>query len=266
MMGAVRVISVEQGEDPREFALVAFGGAGPLHAADVARAMGIRRVIVPPRPGLLSAMGLLNADVRGDFSLTRLARAEEASLGALNAGFAQLRAQAEAWLQGEIGTDAKAAFEWSVDLRYVGQNYELMLPCTTGSLFPDSLERLAQSFHARHREIYGYDMPNDPVETVNLRLVVTAARSTPAAERLISGGNLVQALVETRNVWFPDTGYVSAPVYKRDLLPVGTEFDGPLVIEQMDATTVVPPKTKFKVDASGSLLLSLEIATPKEEA
>jgi N-methylhydantoinase A len=93
MMGAVRVISVERGEDPREFALVAFGGAGPLHAADIARSMGIRRVIVPPRPGLLSALGLLHADVRGDFSLTRFVRAQPSSLAAINAGFAQLRAQ-----------------------------------------------------------------------------------------------------------------------------------------------------------------------------
>jgi N-methylhydantoinase A len=257
MMGAVRVISVEQGEDPRDFALVAFGGAGPLHAADIARSMGIRHVIVPPRPGLLSALGLLHAEMRGDFSLTRFVRAETASLGAITAGFAQLRAQAEAWLQTEIGPDTHALFEWQIDLRYVGQNFELMLPCESGNVFEPDLERTVQAFHQRHREFYGYDMPGQPVEIVNLRLTVRAARPAPPMERPAAGGNVVQALAETRSVWFSDAGFVNTPVYKRALLPPGTEFDGPLVVEQMDATTVVPPKTRFRVDAEGSIHLEL---------
>jgi N-methylhydantoinase A len=264
MMGAVRVISVEQGEDAREFALVAFGGAGPLHAADIARAMGIRHVIVPPRPGLLSALGLLHAQVRGDFSLTRFVRAEAASLGAVNAGFAQLRAQAEAWLQSEIGPETHALFEWSIDLRYVGQNFELTLPCESGNTLEPALERTVQAFHERHREFYGYDMPGQPVEIVNLRLTVSAARPEPPVERPAAGGNVVQALAETRSVWFADAGFVNTPVYKRSLLPPGTEFDGPLVVEQMDATTVVPPRTRFRTDAEGSIHLELPPAERTE--
>ncbi len=266
MMGAVRVISVEQGEDPREFALVAFGGAGPLHAADIARNMGIRRVIVPTRPGLLSAMGLLHADVRGDFSLTRFVRALPSNLAAINAGFAQLRAQGEAWLEGEVGAGTKAAFEWSADVRYVGQNFELILPVESANVFPDALDRLLQSFHARHREFYGYDMPEQGVEIVNLRLVVTAARDAPPAEQPASGGNLVQALAETRSVWFPETGFTATPIYKRELLPVGTSFEGPLIIEQMDTTTVVPPRSRFNIDASGTMHLELEPLDAKQEA
>ncbi len=266
MMGAVRVISVEQGEDPREFALVAFGGAGPLHAADIARNMGIRHVVVPPRPGLLSALGLLHADVRGDFSLTRFVRALAANLPAMNAGYAQLRAQGEAWIEGEIGAGAKAVFEWSADLRYVGQNFELILPLPGGNVFPDTLEQLLESFHARHREFYGYDMPEQEVEIVNLRLTVTAARAVPPAEQPYSGGNLVRALAETRSVWFPETGFTSTPVYKRELLPAGTSFDGPLIIEQMDTTTVVPPKSKFRIDATGTMHLELEPLDVRKEA
>src|SRR3954467_1106971 len=110
MMGAVRVISVEQGEDPRDFTLVAFGGAGPLHAADVARAMGMRKVLVPPRPGLLSAIGLLHAEVRGDFSLTRLARADASGLASLNEGFRTLGIRGREWLKGEGET--RGAFQW----------------------------------------------------------------------------------------------------------------------------------------------------------
>lgn len=266
MMGAVRVISVEQGEDPREFALVAFGGAGPLHAADIARNMGIRHVIVPTRPGLLSALGLLHADVRGDFSLTRFVRALPSNLAAINAGFAQLRAQGEAWLEGEVGAGTKAVFEWSADLRYVGQNFELILPVESANVFPDALDRLLQNFHARHREFYGYDMPEQGVEIVNLRLVVTAARDVPPPEQPASGGNLVQALAETRNVWFPETGFTSTPVYKRELMPAGTSFDGPVIIEQMDTTTVVPPRSRFKIDATGTMHLELEPLDAQTEA
>ena len=266
MMGAVRVISVEQGEDPREFALVAFGGAGPLHAADIARNMGIRHVIVPPRPGLLSALGLLDADVRGDFSLTRLARAQPENLSAINLGFVQLREQARAWLKGEAAADARATFEWSADLRYVGQNFELILACNSDQLDVERMTSLVSDFHIRHREFYGYDMPGQPVELVNLRLVVTVARASPPQHRAIAGGNVVQALMESRGVWFSETGFTSTPVYARDLLPAGTQFDGPLIVEQMDATTVVPPKTQFKVDATGTMHLTLESAHKPLEA
>jgi N-methylhydantoinase A len=266
MMGAVRVISVEQGEDARDFALVAFGGAGPLHAADIARAMGIRRLIVPPRPGLLSALGLLHAEVRADFSLTRFLRAESASASAVNTGFAQLRAQAEVWLQGEIGAESRALYDWSMDLRYVGQNFELILPCESGNVPASGLEQIVEAFHERHRSHYGYDMPAQPVEIVNLRLTVSAARPAPPLERAAAGGNAVQALAETRSVWFPQLGFVPTPVYKRALLPPGTEFDGPLIVEQMDATTVVPPKTRFRVDALGAMHLELPPSEQSEEA
>ena len=258
MMGAVRVISVEQGEDPREFALVAFGGAGPLHAADIARNMGIRQVIVPRHPGLLSAIGLLDADVRGDFSLTRLVRMQPESLVVINQGFSHLREQARTWLKGEAAADARATFEWSVDLRYVGQNFELILPCLSDQLDADGLSGLTNAFHHRHQEFYGYDMPAQPVELVNLRLSVSVTRGSPAPEPPIGGGNVVQALAEQRSVWFRETGFVSTPVYRRELLPAGTEFDGPLIIEQMDATTVVPPKAQFRLDASGVMVLTLE--------
>jgi N-methylhydantoinase A len=265
MMGAVRVISVEQGEDPREFALVAFGGAGPLHAAAIARSMGIRRVIVPRRPGLLSALGLLQAEVRGDFSLTRLLRAEAANLGAINAGFAQLRAQAEAWLANEAGDDGEASYAWSIDLRYAGQNAELTLPCASANVFPATLDALVAAFHRRHREFYGYEIPGQAVEVVNLRVALTALRPEPPPEQPPAGGNVVQALAETRSVWFAETGFVNTPVYRRDLLPVGTAFDGPLIVEQMDATTVVPPRTRFSVDTAGVMHLELSVAeTPQE--
>ena len=259
MMGAVRVISVEQGEDPRDFALVAFGGAGPLHAADVARQMGMRKVLVPPRPGLLSAIGLLHADVRGDFSLTRLTSAKRAGLPALNGGLAELERRGAAWLAGE--GEQRAKFEWFADLRYFGQNSELIMSLARGRLDASSLEALIEAFQRRHKEQYGYDMRKQPVEVVNVRLVVTAKRRASTQERAAAvRGNPGQALVHHRKVWFPETGFVATPVYDRDRLGVGSRISGPAIIEQMDATTVVPPGAVITNDRQGYLHMELSAA------
>ena len=259
MMGAVRVISVEQGVDPRDFTLVAFGGAGPLHAADVARNMGIRNVLVPPRPGLLSALGLLHADVRGDFSLTRLLVAVPDNVKALNAGFAELRARGGAWLAGEADKGARAKFTWLMDMRYLGQNYELSLEVKDGKLDAKSLVRLIGTYHRRHHAIYGYDMPGQPVEVVNLRLVVTVERRAPTHEKHTAARTTVkQAVIGKRKVWFPETGFVTTLVYDRDKLPVNARISGPAIVEQMDTTTVVPPRAKMRNDKLGYLHLEVE--------
>jgi len=265
MMGAVRVISVEQGEDPRNFTLVAFGGAGPLHAADIARNMGIAKVLVPPRPGLLSAIGLLHADVRGDFSLTRLARAAPENLTALNRGFEELKRRGANWLEGE--GEARAGFNWFADLRYSGQNFELIMELKGGGLDEAALSRLVNAFHHRHRDSYGYDMRGQPVEIVNLRLVVTAKRRAPPHERIrMTRGDPRRGLVERRRVWFPETGFVAAPVYDRDRLPAGCRITGPAVIEQMDTTTVVPPTARLTCGRLGYLHLEFEPADQKRGA
>ena len=257
MMGAVRVISVEQGEDPRDFTLVAFGGAGPLHAADIARNMGMRNVLVPPRPGLLSAIGLLHADVRGDFSLTRIVRAQAGSIGSINAGFEELRARADFWLEAERIGAAPAGREWFADMRYTGQNFELLIPLAGGRLDQAALNTLNAAFHRRHLDHYGYDMPGQPIEIVNLRLVLTAARETPTHERVDVRGSIAHALLETREVWFPETGFAATPIYERGRLPADTQLPGPCIVEQMDTTTVVPPQASMRADRLGYLHIEL---------
>ena len=258
MMGAVRVISVEQGEDPRGFRLVAFGGAGPLHAADVARNMGMRQVLVPPRPGLLSALGLLHADVRGDFSLTRLVRAEARHLGTLNEGMQQLKRRGQSWLKGEGEAPRAARFEWLADLRYSGQNSELILDAGGGRLDARALSRLVATFHKEHKACYGYDMRAQPVEIVTLRLAVTVRRRVPPPEPPRGRrGPARTALTEKRRVWFPETGFVETPVYDRERLPAPGRLTGPAIIEQMDATTVVPPGARVVNDHLGYLHMEL---------
>lgn len=275
MMGAVRVISVEQGEDPRDFTLVAFGGAGPLHGADVARNMGMREVLVPPRPGLLSAIGLLHADVRGDFSLTRLVRAEASDLKALNQGFKTLATRGAQWLKGE--REESGSFEWFADLRYFGQNFELILELKSDRLDERALARLTEAFHHRHKDYYGYEMRGHPVEVVNLRLVVTGKRRAMPQERVklgtrdarganLKATDLKPAVLDTRRVWFPETGYVMTPVYDRDRLPADCRITGPAVIEQMDTTTIVPPKAKLTQDRYGYLHMALQSVLTKRSA
>jgi N-methylhydantoinase A len=258
MMGAVRVISVEQGEDPRRFALVAFGGAGPLHAVDVARNMGIPCVLVPPRPGLLSAIGLIHADIRGDFSLTRLVAAEAPNLSMLNEGRRELWERSRRWLAGEAVRDDPGIAQWHADMRYLGQNFELGIPMHESELDGTHLSGLVATFHGEHKAAYGYDLPEQPVEVVNLRLSVTVQRRSPATERPpASARPVAEAVIEHRQVWFPETGFVTAPIYDREALPAGATFAGPAVIEQMDATTVVPPNGNVAVDDLGNLRIDV---------
>jgi N-methylhydantoinase A len=259
MMGAVRVISIEQGKDPRDSTLVAFGGAGPLHAAEIARNMGIEKVLVPPRPGLLSALGLLHADVRGDFSLTCLVVAAADSIRAINDGLSQLRKRGNEWLKGESEGKARANLGWSIDMRYLGQNYELPLPLKDGRLDAAALSRLTRQFHKSHDELYGYDLPGHAIEAVRLRLVVAVERSRPAYERHEAVRTSVKAaLLEKRKVWFAETGFVSTPIYLRDRLPVNSRISGPAIVEQMDTTTVVPPRSTLRSDQAGYLHISVE--------
>ncbi|MGE4220835.1 MAG: hydantoinase/oxoprolinase family protein, partial [Alphaproteobacteria bacterium] len=266
MMGAVRVVSVEQGEDPRDYTLVAFGGAGPLHAADIAREMGIRRVFVPPHPGLLSALGLLHADTRGDFSLTRILVATPAAIPSLRDGLADLAQRGQAWIAGEGVAGGEVAFEWQMDMRYLGQAFELILPMPSDRMDEEALATMVSRFHARHREFNGYDVPEHPVEIVNLRLVVTAHRPSAPPETAGSArARLADAVLDRRRVWFAETGYVETPVYDRDRLPADAMFAGPAIIEQMDATTVVPPEAEVQTDAFGNLFIEVKSAVGRLE-
>jgi len=257
MMGAVRVISVEQGEDPRTYALMPFGGAGPLHAADVAQTVGMTSVFVPQRPGLLSAIGLLHANARGDFSITRLVPMESSSLPALKDGIEGLRERAERWLKTEKLDRKLAIFEWYADMRYFGQNFELSASFHS-DLNDAELKRLAEVFHATHEQNYGYRMADQAVEVVNLRLTVIVRRPIPPAWKQTGGGESVEkALIEIRPVWFAQTGFVDTKIYRREALPADATFEGPVIIEQMDTTTVVPPHSKVRIDHIGNVFIDL---------
>ena len=256
MMGAVRVVSIERGEDPRTCALVAFGGAGPLHAADVAKQIGINSIIVPPHPGIMSAIGLIDAGRRGDFSVTTLVPATPDNLNKLTVGFDILEKDGEVWKGSEGLNNDSLTTEWHLDLRYVGQAFQLTLSVAHQKLDKTSLQALVADFHLEHERLNGYAMPDHRLEIVTIRLSIIA-KPTAQAETTLrpASAPASHAIASNRAVWFHDIGFVDTPVYDRAKLNAGHAFAGPAIIEQTDATTVVPPEVSVNVDNHGFLHL-----------
>ncbi len=256
MARAIRVISVERGYDPRDYALVAFGGAGPLHAARLARELEMPRVVVPAVPGLLCALGLLVADLRTDFSRTRILALTSEAVPEINASLGELSVAAEHWFDQEKIAPARRRMRRLADLRYIGQNYELSIELPEHDLGTDDLETVLTEFHAAHDQAYGYAAPDEPVQAVTLRLEATGIVPTPALRRPQAEAVDAEASATSRRAWLPEAGgWSEVPVFDRWRLPVGSRTDGPAVIEQMDATTLVLPGQQAEVDRHGNLII-----------
>jgi N-methylhydantoinase A len=257
MARAIRVISVQRGHDPRDYTLMAFGGAGPLHAARLARELEIGRVLVPRNPGILCAMGLLLTDLRADFAATRLVRANEGALPIVAEAFVQLAERAERWFEQEGIAPKDRRRLRTADMRYHGQNYELAVAVPDGATTPATIEALLAGFAEAHRQRYGFVAEGDPVELVTLRLEATG--TVAKAELLASpeaGPDASKAIVGRRPVWLPETrDFAATPIYARDQLKPGNRFTGPAIVEQMDATTLVPPGMTARVDPWLNLIL-----------
>ncbi len=257
MARAIRVISVQRGHDPRDYALVAFGGAGPLHAARLARELDIPRVVVPRNPGILCAMGLLLTDLRADFASTKLLTLRAAAQPEVAGGFDALSARAAAWFGDErIPPDARRTVR-TVDMRYAGQNYELPIPVPDGDVTTATLDALAEAFDAAHRRLYGFAAEGEPVQLVTFRIeasgLVPKAAFPPQPEGPPDAG---AAVIGRRPVWLPEAGgSVSCPVYDRDRLRPGHRIAGPAVVEQMDATAVILPGMTGRVEPYANLIL-----------
>ena len=248
MVGALRLVSVERGYDPRDFALVPFGGAGPLHGADLAALLGMRTIVVPRHPGVLSTFGLLGTEVRNDYARTNLQKPPDYDLAAVGAVYAQLEGHAQAWLAGEGVPPAARRITRLADLRYRHQGFELTVPWPERDL---AIEPLLARFHERHRQLYTYALPEAPVEIVTLR-VAAAGRvrrfRLPSLERRGSA----RGRPSRRRVFFASTGWRICPCVERDQLGAGAVVTGPAIVEQLDATTVIPPGQRATVDRAGN--------------
>jgi N-methylhydantoinase A len=257
MARAIRVISVQRGHDPRDYTLVAFGGAGPLHAARLARELEIKRILVPRTPGILCAMGLLLTDLRADFATTRLQTLGAAALPEIEAAFQVLDIQAEEWFASEHIPAAARRRARTVDMRYAGQNYELPVALPDGPITTATLDALAAGFAESHRRMYGFVAEGEPVQLVTFRIEASGlVRKAELKPRPNAGPDATAAVIGQREVWLPEAGgFVACPVYSRDKLDAGNWISGPAIIDQMDATTVVLPGMIARVEPFLNLIL-----------
>jgi N-methylhydantoinase A len=246
MERAIRVISLERGFDPRDFTLVCFGGAGAMHAADLAHGLGIPRVLVPRGAGTLSALGMLLADYVRDYSQTVLLPSDATTVADLSAPLDVLEQRARLDFAAEGDVDAPLVIERSLDLRYRGQGYELSLPLS------DDFEA---AFHVAHEQRYGYCDPKRPTEVVHVRLrAVGAAPAVQLPQAPLEGEDASAAVIGSQPI-FSDGVEAAAPVIERNLLRPGNRFAGPALVVEYSTTTVVPPGFDARVDEWFNLIL-----------
>lgn len=259
MLRAIRLVSVERGLDPRRFALLAFGGAGPVHAAALAAELDIPRVIVPRNPGNFSAFGLLVADLSRDAVRTQLTPLRPEALDGIRQVYVDLEAQLIEQFAADGFDPGQVVFRRSVDARYVGQAYEVNVTVPVGLLAPSDVEALEEAFHAAHAERYGHSAPGEPVELVNFRAIATVPTAKPAFPRLErTGSDGAAARIGERPAWFDGSGDpVLTPVLDRDQLDAGVVLTGPAIIEEPGATTVLLPGQRAEVDDLGNIVIAV---------
>jgi len=251
MANAIRSRTVQKGLDPRDFSLVAFGGAGPLHGAELARELSIPTVIVPPNPGITSALGCLLVDIRHDLSTMFLRLADEADPADLEREFATLEAEARERLAHEGVPDAQVSLQRSIAMRYLGQWRSLSVPAGVGA---EAVADAVARFHDEHERAFSYRRDGAIVEIYQLELQAIGLTPKPDLARHDTADPVMPGATATRTVVFDGVG-VATPVYRREALPAGARFDGPAVIDQLDSTTLVPPGVAVEVDGWLNLIL-----------
>jgi len=260
MSYAVKAVSTERGLDAAAFALVAYGGAGPLHASAVAREIGMRRVIVPRAPGHFCAFGMLFSDLRYDLVRTWFTRLADVSFDAIERVYGALIEEGQKALGASGIEPGRVAVARAADMRYVGQEHPVTVSLPAEVFRRRSREALKRRFDDEHLQRYGTCAPEEPAEIVSLRVTVTGAMKKPPLERIRRGGRApsLSARRGRRSVYFAEIGKsVSAPAYARDELRAGNRIDGPALIEEHASTTVVLPGDRLRVDAFGNLAIEV---------
>jgi N-methylhydantoinase A len=254
MAEVLKIVSIQRGHDPRHFALAAFGGAGPLHAAALASELDVTEVICPPIPGAFSALGLIGTDLKRDYVQT-LHSAAAAEPQALEAAFAALEKRGAAMLERAGVAPERRRLVRSVDARYPRQSHELEVPVACGCIEPATLAQIAEAFHERHLHTYGHDNRSEPVQIVSARVAAIGATAPLTIRDMVArpGADPVKA---KRQVWFPETGVIDATIFDRKRMPAGLKLAGPVVIESLESTILVPPGWQARMDEHGFMLLT----------
>lgn len=255
MADAVRLVSIRRGYDPRDFALLAFGGAGALHGVDVARELGIPSVIVPPNPGVTSAMGCLLVDIQHDLAQMFTGLVDGTDEDAAEEAFVALETEASARLRHEGVTDENAILQRKISMRYRGQWRSLQVPMGSGT---GAMEQALRTFHEEYEREFSFRQDGTPVEVYQLHLSAVGKITKPSFRPAESIAQEPGAPSERRPVYFGNDGWLDTPVYDREELAAGTRFTGPAIINQFDSTTVVPPSTRAEIDEWMNIRIHLE--------
>ena len=255
MIRAIKVISVERGHDPRDFTLIAFGGAGAIHAARLAEELEIPRVLIPYSPGTFSALGLILADIKYDYVQTRIQKQDQMDPGSLEEIYLNLELQGIGDLERENIPEEKRLFIRTCDMRYFGQAFELTVPIPDGSFSKKHIEEAVDRFHSQHQQVYGHCMKNDTVEFVNYRISAVGTMRKPnlLEKKKWETGFRHKEHFEAKIVF--DGQEVVTPVLDRNSLEEGQYIDGPAIIGEMGSTIVVYPGQKANVDALKNVLI-----------
>ena len=256
MANAVRAVTTERGLDPRDFVLIAYGGAGPLHAVDVARELAIRKVIIPQAPGTFSAFGMLTADLRREYAQTYRTPLTAEGLRGTETFFATLEAEATAWLQSAGVPSESTLLEHAVDVRYVGQNYSVTIPLAPGS----DQATVKAAFDAAHQQRYSHSAPEEAAEIIAARVSIVGQLSKPVLTELAAGNGtpVAASVIGTRRVRFDPRREIEATVYDRSQLLAGDAFPGPAIVQEDGSATIVPPGVQVAVQPSGHIILTVD--------
>ncbi len=254
MERALRVMTVERGLDPREFGLVAFGGAGPLHACQLADNLDIPKVIIPRTAGVLSALGLLISDIVYENSTTRIRSWEELDPAKLETEFERFESQGESRLREEGVDEENHVFERALDVRYAGQSFELTVP-VTGQVNESALDEIAAEFHSIHRQRYGHASLAEPLELVTIRLRARGEIDPPSLPTISSSGEVADAIRSERPVYF-DGVEKTTEVLIREEIPASSTLSGPVIIEGSESTVVIHPDQEARIDEFGTIIVS----------
>ncbi len=260
MANAIRSRTVQKGIDPRDFSLVAFGGAGPLHAVDVALALDMSEVIIPLYPGITSAVGLLTTDLRYDTIRTEFQVSENMDLARLNDDLADMEKELTTQFLADGLDHADISFLRSGDLRYVGQGYELRVNIPSGLLDEERTAEVFNQFHEQHRAEYGHDFPDSPIEIVNARVTGIGQMPKIGRPQVNSGQAKNTDSITSAPCMFRANGSLESfdtAFYQRELLPIEEPIEGPAIILQRDSTTVVPPGNTFTADAANNIIIRI---------
>jgi N-methylhydantoinase A len=259
MSYAVKGVTTERGLDAGEFTLIAYGGAGPLHAVDVAREIGVRKVVIPPAPGVFSALGMLFSDLRYDFVRTSVTRLDEARFDTIETLYREMEDQGRQAIASASVTPQKVMIKRAADMRYVGQEHAVTVPVPISVFARADRRAIKRLFDAMHLARYGTSAPDEDAEIVSLRATVTGMLRKPRQGRIKEGraAPVSAAFTGTRPVFFSESGFRDARIWDRAALLAGNRIRGPALIEEHASTTVLMPGDSCEVDAYGNLVIAV---------